>query len=111
MLVLAGAIASEIGLTSVANYCRSEILLHNPQHMVPRWPTLEAAMVDDDFRVFLRQVRRRYPSEKAERILASLGVNLARERETYYSDAEYAAAILGRTTSELDALYGPSRKD
>ncbi len=106
MLVLAGTIASEIGLLSVAAYCRSEILLHNPRHMVRRWPTLEFALADTDFQQFLKQIRRRFPAEKVERILVSHGVNLERERETYYSDAEYAAAILGKSTSELDSIYG-----
>jgi hypothetical protein len=111
MLVLGGAIASEINLPAVAAYCRAEILGHNPQHIVRRWPTMEAAIANDEFQTFLKQIRRRFPAEKAERILVSHGINLARERETYYSDAEYAAAILGKSMDELEALYGPSGQD
>ncbi len=111
MLVLAGVLAAEIGLPSVANYCRDHILQHNPRHLVRRWPNLAEALEDEDFRFFLKQVRRRYPTEKAERMLDSLGLVMARERDVYYSDVEYAAAILGMTPVELDRLYGHANPD
>lgn len=111
MLVLAGALASEIGLSSVAEYCRYHVLQHNPHHLIRRWPTLMAALEDEDFQSFLKQVRRRYPAEKAERILDNLGLTMARERDAYYSDSEYAAAILGMTPAELDRLHGRARPD
>jgi hypothetical protein len=107
MLVLAGSLAAEIGLPTIAAYCRDHILRQNPRHLVRRWPTLGNALEHREFRSFLKQVQRRYPAEKAERILDSLGMLMARERDTYYSDGEYAAAILGTTESELKRLYPP----
>ena len=101
MLVLGGSLAAELGLHSLAAYCRDEILRHNPKHLIRRWATVALALDDDDFLVFLKQVRRRYPSERVERMLDSMGLDMARERETYYTDAEYAAAILGTTPNEL----------
>ena len=105
MLVLAGSLAAEMGLPSVAAYCRDHILRQNPRHLVRRWPTLGVALEQGEFQVFRKQVQRRYSAEKAERMLDSLGLLMARERDTYYSDGEYAAAILGTTESELDRLY------
>ena len=108
MLVLAGAIASELQLETIAEYCRSEILSLNPNHMVRRWSSIALALRDDEFQAFLKQMRRRFPSEKAERILVSFGLQLANERDTYYSDEEYAASILATTPSELASEYGQS---
>lgn len=105
MLVLAGVIATEIGLTSIAAYCRDEILRHNPRHIVRRWPSVAIALADEDFLAFLKQIRRRYPTERAERMLDALGFVMGQERETYYSDAEYAAAILGTTPDDLDRRF------
>jgi hypothetical protein len=34
---------------------------------------------------------------------------MAHERETYYSDNEYAAALLGTTPSELEKMFGPTK--
>ena len=42
--------------------------------------------------------------EKAERMLSSLGIEMARERDTYYSDREYAAALLGVSPHVLDGF-------
>ena len=101
MLLLAGVTAANMRLESLAAYCRHAILQHNPQHLVKRWPSLPEALVDDEFLAFLRQVRRKYPPEKAERLLATLGVEMARERDAYFGDLEYAAAILGMETDQL----------
>lgn len=109
MLVLAGALAAEMDLSSIAGYCRSEILRNNPKHIVRRWPTITVALDDNDFLFFLKQVRRRFPLEKAERELSVHGLEMAQERATYYSDIEYAAAILGKSPDELN-LYGESHR-
>lgn len=95
LLILAGTEAVEMALPRIAETCRRLVLEHNPQHLVKRWPTLEAAMREEDYQIFLRQLRRRYPREKVEELVRSLGIELGRERETYYSDEEYAAALLG----------------
>jgi len=106
MLLLAGTTAANMQIHSLADYCRTEILLHNPQHLVRRWPSLAEALVDFEFIAYLRQIRRRYPLEKAEQLLESLGIETANERETYYSDVEYAASILGIPAERLRRYGG-----
>ena len=102
MLLLAGVVAANMQLETVAAHCRRVILRNNPQHLLRRWASIPEALVDEEFLGFLKQVRRRYPPEKAERMLDSLGVDMAREREAYYSDLEYAAALLGVTPAEME---------
>ncbi len=106
LLLIAGAIASEMGLEPIASYCRHLVLLHNPNHMIRRWATLGAALNEEDFRCILKQLRRRYPNERAERMLQSLGIELGNERAAYYSDYEYAAALLGVTPDDLHQKFG-----
>jgi hypothetical protein len=67
---------------------------------------VEEALQDMDFLSVLRSIQRRYPQEKAERLLASLGIERGRERDAYYDDEEYAAALLGTTPGELEQLFG-----
>lgn len=106
LLIMAGAIAAEMHLDTVAAYCRHQVLQHNPRHLVRRWPTLSAALDDEDFKSHRAQLKRRYPREKAEQMLDSLGIQLANERDTYFSDFEYAAAIMGTTPDALDEQFG-----
>jgi len=106
LLVLAGVIAARMELDRVAAYCRHLILEHNPAHMLRRWTTLSAALEDSDFLHLLKQLQRRYPQEKAERMLATLGIEMARERDTYYGDEEYAAALLGVEIETLQDQFG-----
>ena len=105
LLVIAGVIAAQMELPKIAAYCRHRILEHNPRHLVRRWPTLSEALDDVDFLHLLKQLQRRYPQEKAERMLITLGVQMEREREAYYTDEEYAAALLGATPEKLERLF------
>ncbi len=95
LLVLGGSLASESGLSRIAAYCRQLVLQNNHGHMIRRWDSFAQALGDEDFMHFLRQLRRRFPLEKAESILSSFDIQLANERATYFTDEEYAAAILG----------------
>jgi hypothetical protein len=106
LLVIAAALAVTEQLPVIAAYCRWKILDHNPGHLVRRWQTMAAAVEDDAFQTFLKQMRRRYPREKAEQMLDALGLDMARERETYYSDYEYAAALLGEAPRDLEDRFG-----
>lgn len=106
LLLIAGANASRMQLPRIAAYCRYKILQHNPQHAIGHWPTVEDAIDESDFLHLLRNVQRRYPQEKAERMLANLDIITAREREVYYSDEEYAASLLGTTQQQLEELFG-----
>jgi hypothetical protein len=94
-------------LFRVSRYCRHKILQHNPRHAIRRWENLLEALEDPEFLLILRSIQRRYPQEKAEQLLATLGVERGREREAYYDDEEYAAALLGTSPEELERLYGP----
>ncbi len=106
LLVLSGAAASERGLDMIAAFCRKEILANNPRHLVGHHRTMAAAMEDERFQGHLAQLRRRYTRERAEHMLGSLGIDLARERDAYFTLHEYAASLLGTTPAELDALFG-----
>lgn len=99
MLLLAAVVATNMQMPKLAWYCRHEILKHNPRHLIGRWASVGEALIDDEFAGLLRNVRRRYPVERAERLLESLGIEIANERATYFSDAEYAAGILGLDSS------------
>ena len=101
MLVLAGEIAARMDFHELAAYCRSVILENNPRHIIRRWSSFSEAILDEDFETFAKQVWRRYPQEKAERLLSSFGLQMANERDAYYTDEEYAAAILGKTPDQL----------
>lgn len=94
LLVLCSVLAANLQLQSLSEHCRSTILKHNPRHMIGRWPTVEQALLDEEFLQLLRRVRTEYPIERAEMLLDSLGIEIANEREAYYSTSEWAAAIL-----------------
>jgi hypothetical protein len=101
LLVIAASIAAMARLPRIAAYCRRQILEHNPQHLIRRWDTVEQALQEPDFLHLLRSVQRRYPQEKAERLLDTLGIDRARERHAYYSAEEYAASLLGVSIEQL----------
>lgn len=103
LLILAGVAAAENGLEEVGAYCRRVVLEHNPQHLVRAWPTLEDALADEDFQAYLKQLRRQYALEKAEHMLAALGIQVSGERGSYFSDHEYAVALLGHTPESITA--------
>lgn len=109
LLVLAGVTALELELPDVAERCRDEILLHNAWHLVRKWPTLRAAVDDERFEPYLKQLRRRYSPERAEHMLQSLGIELARERESYYTDQEYALALLGNSPGPAKSVQSSSQ--
>lgn len=105
-LVLAAVLAARADMPRIAAYCRQRILEHNPQHLIQRWYTVWQAAADPEFVHFLRHIERRYPQETAEGMLNSLGLEIGRERATYYDDEEYAASLLGVTQEELTDRFG-----
>lgn len=94
LFVLASAVALQLRIPKLAFYCRAQILKNNPQHLIGHWQSVEEALLDDDFLALLKRLRFKYPVERAEQLLDSLGIDMTNERETYYSDEEWAAAIL-----------------
>ncbi len=105
LLVLAAATAATMGLDPLAAYCRELVLKHNPHHMIRRWPVVRDALENKDFQSLLKQLERRYSLERSEQLLAALEIELGRERAAYYSDYEYAAALLGTTVEQLDRQF------
>lgn len=108
MLVLAGVEAANLCLKRLENHCRIEILNNNPRHLIGKWETIGEALLDDEFLAFLKNLRRKYPVERAERLLDSLGIEIGNERDAYFTDNEYAAAILGL---EVNALTDEESQD
>jgi hypothetical protein len=104
LLVLAGVQAEQMGLDEISALCRHKILAHNARHLVRGWPTLTAALADEKFQSYLKQLKRRYSAEKTEHILHSLGIELGREREAYFDDLEYAAALLDTRPGSIAAI-------
>ena len=105
LLVIAGMIAVHLKLPTVAAYCRHAVLKHNSRHLIRRWQDLASALDQDDFQTLLKQLQRRYPREKAENMLTTLGIEMGKEWETYYSAEEYAASLLTTTTETLGRIY------
>ena len=106
LLIVAAAASQRYGLTRIAAYCRHRVLENNPRHLIRRWPTLAEALEESDFLHFLKQLQRRYPQEKAEQMLRELEIEMGREREAYFSDEEYAAALLNVTPERLTEMFG-----
>ena len=94
MLVLAAVVATSLRLHKLSDYCRSEILQNNPRHLIGHWPSVEEALLDEEFLTLLKRIRHQYPIERAEQLLDSLDIEFSNERDAYYSDPEWAAAIL-----------------
>lgn len=102
-LVLAAALAADLDLEPIAAICRERVLAHNPGHMLGRFPTVQDALEHVDFQSLLEQLRRRFPLERGEHMLASLGIDAARDRAAYYTDYEYASSLLGTTPEKIEA--------
>ena len=105
LLVIAAAEAAAASLPRIAAFCRDKVLSHNHGHMLRRWETVEEATGEDDFLLHLKQLRRRFPPEKAEQMLHSLNIDSAGQRAAYYNDEEYAASIFGLTLAELEQMF------
>lgn len=102
LLILAGVQAEEMGLDQISALCRHRVLAQNPRHLVRRWPTVGEALRTEAFQSHVKQLRRSYSPEKVEHMLASLGIEMGRERAAYFSDTEYAAALLDTRPEAID---------
>lgn len=106
LLLVSAEMAERQKLPRIAALCRHQILQHNAHHLIGHWPTVGEALQQPEFQQLLRQVRRRYPLERAEQLLVMLGIELGQERETYFSDEEYAAGLLGYSLERLEQEFG-----
>lgn len=94
MLLLAGMEAARLQFHQLSQYCRSIILENNPKHFVGRWDSIAKGMLDEKFARLTAPIKKRYPLERAEQMLQTLGIDISNERATYFDDVEYAASIL-----------------
>jgi hypothetical protein len=112
LLLLAGVIAAQLpGLAPIAACCRAKILAHNPGHVLDRWPTIAAGLGEEELATLVAQLARRYGPEQAEQLCVQLGIERGAERSAYYSDGEYAAALLGQRWDDLERQYGATSAD
>jgi hypothetical protein len=110
--LLAGVIAVQLpGLAPIAACCRAKILAHNPGHVLDRWPTLGEGLGEEELASLVTQLARRYGPEQAEQLCVQLGIERGAERSAYYSDGEYAAALLGERWEDLERRYGANSAD
>ena len=105
-LVLAGTYAAMLQMNPVAEFCRRLILQNNHGHMLRRWPTFAQAIMEPDFGTFLKQVRRRFPTEKAEILLEELGYECDVRRTDHNTEEEFVAAVMGVDSEWLNEHFG-----
>ncbi|MBI3860608.1 MAG: hypothetical protein HY290_01790 [Planctomycetia bacterium] len=99
-LVLAAVAACRAGYPAVAARCRELVLTHNPAHLVKRYETMESALRNDEFQVFLKQLSRFCSYEKAEHHLSQLDISTELPPlSAKLSPAEYALLLLGHARS------------
>lgn len=94
LLVLAGATAVEMAIGDIADRCFAAVRERNPQHLLRNWTGFGEVYPAERFQTYLKQLRRQYSPEKAEHMLQSLGIVMARESELYASDHEYVSALV-----------------
>ena len=94
-LVMAGVCASMLEMEVIANFCRQLILKNNPGHMLKKFPSFQEALRTEDFVTFLKQVRRKLPTEKAENLLVDFGYHCDVKRRDYDDPDVYIAAVMG----------------
>ncbi len=105
-LVLAGSCASLLDLEPFANFCRHLVLQNNRGHMIGRYSGFQAAVADDDFQVFLKQLARRFPFEKSESLLQSLNYVSPVNREEFANDLEYFCGLMSIELEWLEENFG-----
>lgn len=107
LLLLSAVGACLLGLHRIAGYCRWLILKNNTGHMIGNWETVHLGLHNEEMHTLVRQVERRFPLERIENELSELGFIESRERETYFSDEEYMASILGVGQKWLRVNFDP----
>jgi len=75
-LILTAVSGCRSGWPDVAERCREVVLSHNPAHLIGHSDTFVAAMRSADFETFLKQLERFCSHEKAEHLLAELGIDI-----------------------------------
>jgi hypothetical protein len=73
-LVQAGAAACEAGWLEVAAECHRLLVGFAPQHQLAQFASFPVALKSDDFQQLVQSITRHCPYERAEHLLAGLGV-------------------------------------
>lgn len=94
-LVMTGVCASMLEMEVIASFCRQLILKNNPGHMLKRSESFHEALREEGFVTFLKQVRRKLPTEKAENLLVEFGYKCDVKRRDYTDPNVYIAAVMG----------------
>ena len=94
-LVMTGVCASMLEMEVIASFCRQLILKNNHGHMIRRFENFHEALRTEDFLTFLKQVRRKLPTEKAENMLVEFGYQCDVKRRDYSDPNVYIAAVMG----------------
>lgn len=110
-LVLAGTCATMLDLNSVADFCRELILQNNRGHMLRKYDSFQTATEDPDFGVFLKQVRRKLTTEKAESQLLTLEYQCDVRSGDYETQLEFASAVMGVDCEWLQDNFGSERSE
>ncbi len=105
-LVLAGTCAAILEMKSVDDFCRKIILQNNHGHMMKRWSSFAEAIRMEDFGIFIKQLQRRFPIERAENFLMQLKYQCDVVREDYDCDEAFAAAVMGVDYEWLTENFG-----
>ena len=103
---MAGACASVLQMTPIADFCRQLVLKNNQGHMLRKYETFADALDDPDFGVFLKQVRRKLMPEYAEAQLMVLNYRCDVRATDYDSNFEYAAAVMGVDAEWINDHFG-----
>lgn len=104
-LVLSAAMAARMNMQRLAGYCRRLILKNNTKHLVRFYPSILEGLAHIDFQGYVARLEQTYPRERAEHMLQSLKIELGHERDVYFSDEEYFAALLRTTPAECERCF------
>lgn len=59
---------------ATAEACRRSIIAQNPGHLLNHWANVADAVVDDEFILLAEAMGRKYPVERVEQLLQTLGI-------------------------------------
>lgn len=105
LTLIGGALAVELGLYRIANFCRQMVLDHNQGHMLRKFDTMSEALYDEDYQHFLKTIRKRFTFEQAEALLEKIGIDWRGCVSESGDPEESAARILGVTKEWLKKQF------
>ena len=107
LLVLAAAAATRRQHDDFAESCRELVLISNPGHLLRQFESMHEAATDGRFDVLHERLRREFPRERAEHMLASLELELTAGEEDVDAERAVAGDLLDRLR-ELRSAAAPA---